>query len=413
MKSTNYWQVIDLFSGAGGMSCGFQRHGRFKIVAAVDNETAKPCEGAGSLGCNQTYAANIGVAPCDRDLETLDPCDFVKSLRSGSHGGPKLIGRPTVLISCAPCTGYSRTKPTNHLQDDRKNDLVERSALFVEELQPDVFVMENARELIRGNFTVHYRRLAAALERMGYSVSGAVYYLHRFGLPQIRERAVVVAGRERPAFNLEQLWEGYEVDAAALTVRRAIGEFPRVAAGHAWRDDPMHTSPGFGAGEVRLRIEATPHDGGSWFDLANHPRADRLLTRSMKNRLAERDLGSHPDVYGRLRWDRPAVTIKRECAHVGNGRYAHPEQDRLLTLREMATLQGFPRDYRFECNSLSNCYRQVGDAVPPLISHQIAKVVEWMLTGRRPNPTDCVLPLTSLKVADIVRSRIPVAAALF
>ena len=66
----------------------------------------------------------------------------------------------------------------------------------------------------------------------------------------------------------------------------------------------------------------------------------------MARRVARGDLGSHPDIYGRLWWDRPAVTIKRECSHIGNGRYAHPEQDRLCTVREMALLQGFPRDYR-------------------------------------------------------------------
>jgi site-specific DNA-cytosine methylase len=68
-----------------------------------------------------------------------------------------------------------------------------------------------------------------------------------------------------------------------------------------------------------------------------------LLTPAMRRRLAAADLGRHPDGYGRLWWDRPAVTIKRECGHIGNGRYAHPEQDRQGTVREMAILQGFPR----------------------------------------------------------------------
>lgn len=408
------WQVVDLFSGAGGMSCGFKRHGRFRIIAAVDNETAKPCEGSGSLCCNETYEENIGVKPFDLDMEKLDPSDFAQMLIAGLDGRARMVGRPTVLISCAPCTGYSRAKPTNHLQDDDKNGLVERSALFVKKLQPEFFVMENARELIRGNFSSHYIRLASLLEELGYAVSGAVYFLNRFGLPQVRERAVVIARRDSSAvYNLEQLWHGWEVKEEALTVRRAIGGFPPIVAGAPNRDDPMHCSPGFGAEEVRGRIEATPHDGGSWFDLANHPDAARLMTDSMKRRLLAQDFGSHPDVYGRLWWDRPAITVKRECAHVGNGRYAHPEQDRLLSVREMATLQGFPRDYKFVSPSLSNCYRQVGDAVPPLISSQIARLVEWMLTGKKPAITDCVLPLTSLESSDIVESVVPVPQTLF
>ncbi len=103
-----------------------------------------------------------------------------------------------------------------------------------------------------------------------------------------------------------------------------------------------------------------------------------------------------------MSWDRPAVTVKRECAHVGNGRYAHPEQDRLCTVRELGLLQGFPDTYEFGGGSLSNQYRHIGDAVPPLISYQLAHVVEWMFTGVRPRLPDCVLPGTSLKGDDIL-----------
>ncbi len=81
--------------------------------------------------------------------------------------------------------------------------------------------------------------------------------------------------------------------------------------------------------------------------------------------------GSFPDVYGRLWWNRPSITITRECAHVGNGRYTHPDQDRLLSVREMALLQGFPERYVFE-GPLSAKYNQIGDAVPPIVSKQIA-----------------------------------------
>ena len=100
---------------------------------------------------------------------------------------------------------------------------------------------------------------------------------------------------------------------------------PLLGAGERSPSDPMHLCPGFATDAVRRRIEATPADGGSWFDLAEHPRRDELLIHSMRDRLRRNDLGSHPDVYGRMAWDRPAPTIKRECAHVGNGRYAHPD----------------------------------------------------------------------------------------
>jgi len=153
---------------------------------------------------------------------------------------------------------------------------------------------------------------------------------------------------------------------------------------------------------VKRRLHAIPHDGGSWLDLMRRPDAAELLTPAMQRMIAKNDFGSHPDVYGRMAWDRPAPTIKRECAHTGNGRYAHPVEDRLCSLREMAMLQGFPNDFILEGRSLSNNYRHLGDAVPPLISFQVACVCAWILTGERPALKDCLMQGTHLKERDLV-----------
>jgi DNA (cytosine-5)-methyltransferase 1 len=123
----------------------------------------------------------------------------------------------------------------------------------------------------------------------------------------------------------------------------------------------------------------------------------------MTRRVARGDFGSHPDIYGRMWWDRPAPTIKRECSHVGNGRYAHPEQDRLCTVREMSILQGFPRDYQFT-GTLANMYRHIGDAVPPLISYQLAGLCAWILSGARPDPAGLLLSGCQLTTGDLLRA---------
>lgn len=125
------------------------------------------------------------------------------------------------------------------------------------------------------------------------------------------------------------------------------------------------------------------------------------MTPAMRRYVEKGDFGSHPDVYGRMAWQRPAATIKRECAHIGNGRYAHPEQDRLCTVRELALLQGFPETYQFGGESLSNMYRHIGDAVPPLISFQLAHLIDWMFSGVRPDIKSCILEGTSLRPNDI------------
>lgn len=386
--------VVDLFSGAGGMSCGFHRHPRFAILGAADAEVGKPSAGRGTLGCNASYAHNIGVVPVATDLSVADPLELAHAMG--------LTDDPVVLSACAPCTGFTRTLSRNHVVDDTRNSLVRRVADFAQSMRPEVIVMENARELLTGRFVAHFDRLHAELTALGYRVGAEVHFLSDFGLPQRRERALIVAVRRGlPLLGLSDVWAGLRLDPAATSVRRAIAHLPALAAGESDPDDPMHVSPGIPTLVNQRRLAAIPRDGGSWADLVDHPDASSLLTPGMLARVAAGKLGSHPDVYGRMAWDRPAATIKRECGHIGNGRYAHPDQDRLLTVREMGLLQGFPSDYVFRSNSLANRYRHIGDAVPPMIAFQLAALVDWILGGERPSPDALVMPGSTLRASDI------------
>ncbi|NJL72975.1 MAG: DNA cytosine methyltransferase, partial [Candidatus Competibacteraceae bacterium] len=234
-----------------------------------------------------------------------------------------------------------------------------------------------------------------------YDVRAEVQFLNRFGLPQIRERALIVASIKGRARTLDDLWEGWEVDPLAVTVRTALDRLAE------WRiresdDDTGDVFPGM-TPTVRSRITATPKDGGGWIDLARNQETRHHLTADCLRRWEIKDLGSHPDVYGRMWLDRPAPTIKRECAHVGNGRYVHPTENRLLTVREMATLQGFPFWYKFPGRSVANRYRAIGDAVPPLIARQIAACAEWSITGRKPDAEEWIMPDTTLRIGDLRR----------
>jgi DNA (cytosine-5)-methyltransferase 1 len=377
------------------MSCGFQRHPAFEVVAAADAEIGKPSTGAGTLGCNASFRTNIGFDPLRVDLGRVDPEALREALALGAS--------PTVLLVCAPCTGFSRTLARNHVVDDERNSLVRRVGPFVRALEPEVLLMENARELLMGRFARHFAALRSDLEALRYRVVSRIHFLSEFGLPQRRERALVVATRAAHApRGLDALWAGLTVRAEATHVRRAIADLPPLEAGETHPDDPMHVSPRIPSEVNRRRLAAIPPNGGSWFDMLDHPRAGELLTPAMKGRAAIGDFGSHPDVYGRLAWDRPAATIKRECGHIGNGRYAHPEQNRLCTVRELALLQGFPADYLFAASSLTNLYRHVGDAVPPMIAYQVASLADWILGGERPTPEEMVLPSCSLMPEDIV-----------
>lgn len=387
---TERLNVVDLFSGAGGMSYGFHVHGAFEVIGAADAEIGKPTSGDGRLQCNSTYRNNIGIDPKRVNLAQVAAGDLRDLLGIGNRS-------VNVLSVCPPCTGFSRTNPNNHLHDDARNNLVSKAADFAIDLDADVVVMENARELIRGNFIHHYRAFRERLENSGYNVFGRSYMLNRFGLPQIRERSIIIAAKEiLPLYTLESMWDGWGVKDSAKTARRALS-----VAAKAKNAD--HRYPGFTSEDVKRRIAAIPADGGSWMDLLEHPEADTLLTGSMKRIAAANKFGSYPDVYGRMAWNKPAPTIKRECAHIGNGRYAHPVENRLLSVAEMALINGFPHHYKFHGAALSNVYRHIGDAVPPLISYQLAHLCRWILTNEQPGMQELILEGTSLHSADLIR----------
>lgn len=361
------WTVVDLFSGCGGMSSGFASNPAFEIIGAVDLERGKPGRGksAGtSTMCNPTYRRNIGITPKSADLAFLAPRDY--RLELGLEPGDL-----DVLISCAPCTGFSQKNARNHVVDDPRNKLVERTADFVAELLPEFIVMENVKELLQGNQRHHYSNLHNRLRQLGYDVWAEVHDLAEYGLPQRRIRTLIIAWREGRVLPLPH---GV---GRIVTVRQTIAHLQPIDGGKVHPLDSMHVAPR-NTPRVLDRLRAIPKDGGSWADVMNDPQRSvaekkKLLIPAMFRARP----GSFPDVYGRLWWDKPAVTITRECAHVGNGRYVHPEQDRLLTVREMALLQGFPEDYIFE-GPLTAKYNQIGDAVPPLIAAQIAEHVSYL-----------------------------------
>jgi len=280
---------IDLFSGAGGMSFGFHAHPAFEVIAAFDGEFGKPSSGRGSLGCNETFKVNTGLSPTAVDLSVVEEED-IERFRAQFLDGADV----EVLSACPPCTGFSRANPINHLEDDHRNSLVFRTEKWVRVLRPRVLVMENARELLKGNFSYHFRDLKRRLEEMGYDVHASTHMLQTFGLPQRRERALVVATNlPIGAKGLEALWAGFEVNSAATNVRRCIAHLPAVAAGERHLDDWFHVSPSMNA-ESLARTSAVPRNGGSWIDLRAHPDADRLLTPSMKRYIAAKDLGAAP-----------------------------------------------------------------------------------------------------------------------
>lgn len=231
------FRVLDLYSGCGGMSYGFHRNKLFSIVGAVDRQNGKPSAGMGTLECNKTYEKNIGITPYEADLSVVSGEEIDKYIKRTS--GEACID---VLISCAPCTGFSKTVRKNLVIDDVRNSLVAKTSNYVRYFNPKIVVMENVGELLKGKFTYHFEALENDLTSLGYQISSQVHDLSEYGLAQSRKRSLVVAcrgdiGRMR---TLTDLWSGFKVRPESTTVQRAIGDLPNVIPGAKNEEDSDH-----------------------------------------------------------------------------------------------------------------------------------------------------------------------------
>lgn len=339
-------QVVDLFSGCGGMSLGFaavaRATGAFRVVGAADlNEVSAA-----------TYAHNFGVSAQALDVRRL--AEDRRAMREFlSQTGSYDSDLPLVLIGCAPCQGFSAHSKKNWgSAPDERNNLIGVFAQIVAQLAPACVIMENVPELLSARHWERYEHFRDRLQAEGYTVKQAIHNAAHYGVPQERFRALVVAMRQDD-FSLP-----LPVFAAAgfRTVRDAIMDLPSVAPGDTHPLDTMHRSASHRASTLDI-IRAVPKDGGS-------------RPRGTGNARIDNFKGFY-DVYGRLSWDKPAITITHYARNPASGRFVHPEQDRGLTQREAARLQGFPDGFEFR-GTFDDVFRQIGEAVAPPFSVAIA-----------------------------------------
>lgn len=346
--------VVDFFCGCGGVSSGLQAvkgHAQFLVIEGIDNDRH----------CARTFERMIG-SPCDTvDILALsnDPAALAAKVESWNLGRFDRV----LLVGCSPCQGFSAHRKSIEGEDPRRN-LFEAFCRIATAVQPDGILMENVPDLFSKAHWPHFEAGRDRLIRNGYEVRSGIYNFASFGLPQERFRAVVMAFRHT-----------FELPHAPLapeqfrTVRSAIGHLPPVASGEADPNDPMHVPSKHRESTLAI-LRRVPKDGG------NRPVGigPKCLDRTREAH------GGYTDVYGRLSWDRPAVTITARCRTPSCGRFAHPEQDRGLTIRETALLQGFPPSYIFE-GPFDDGFKQVGNAVSPLVARKLGEFIAASLAG--------------------------------
>lgn len=337
-------QVIDFFSGCGGMSLGFAALGTtlgaFRLVGAVDVDEK-------SL---QTYNTNFGVPAIQQDIRELASSRKATEnlLKKFPTYNPNF---PTVLIGCAPCQGFTAHRKKNWGEDDDRNDLIAAFTKVILQLNPDCVVMENVPELLSHRYWNHFSKFKRNLEKSGYIVKQKIINAAAHGVAQERFRAIVIA--MKVDFDLPQ--DRFRPN-EFYSVRDAISDLPVVEAGAISRFDPMHKSAKHRPETIEI-IRAVPKNGGS--------RPAGIGPKCLRN------FKGYADVYGRLKWDSPAITITHYARNPASGRFIHPQQNRGLTMREAARLQSFPDGFKFE-GAFDDVFRQIGEAVPPLLSLAVA-----------------------------------------
>ena len=373
-------QLVDLFCGVGGLSAGFEEAGH-KAVAALDVDDE----------AIETYRSNF---PNARIFHTpIERLSTAKLL--GEIGAKK--GDLDLIVGGPPCQAFS---VNNHRRSkaDYRASLAFHYLRFVAQLAPKHVLLEN----VPGIQSVEGENIALTIENelrsLGYEASSALLDCSQFGLPQSRKRVFIFASRICDPLSL---WE--EVFASGKTkgmtkhglnawtpknrevvnIQDAIFDLPEIENGSEcglYRD-----AGSLSAYQKRARTGTT--------GLANH-RCSRLGKVNLErlhhilpgenwraipfNRLPDgmkrARKSDHTKRYGRLKWKGQAGTILTKCdPHWGA--YFHPSQDRVISVREAARLQGFVDRFQFTSKSLTSQYRGIGNAVPPLIAAKIANCI--------------------------------------
>jgi DNA (cytosine-5)-methyltransferase 1 len=364
--------VIDLFCGCGGISWGL-RNADFEVLVGIDN----------SDKVLKTFQLNHPKAGIIRaDITDLNPQAVIMSLGVKPGDLDCLIGGP-------PCQGFSKNIPAAYrfLQDPR-NQLFRDFLRFVEAMLPKVVVMENVAEIYNAYQGAVHREIVDSLEQLGYEVDVGVLFAPDYGVPQRRRRCFFFASRTGvspllppPTFGSTEVFTLFGKVKSYRSAWDAISDLPLLENGDG--SEPLTYEL-----EPQNEYQAQMRENSAV--LYDH--VTRKLNRKQYTRIASlkpgqglkdlpkaiRPKSGYSGAYGRLDFEMVAPTITRWFFHPGSGRFCHPREARLLTIREGARLQSFSDDFRFTGTYIDKSH-QLGNAVPPLIMEQMGTNIKVCL----------------------------------
>ncbi len=435
-NSNRKFTVAEIFCGCGGLSHGFARSGRFGVVFGNDIKKAA----LNSFRLN--HAGEFGEPEViQQDIREVSTKMIVKALaRRGVNKGELdcLVGGP-------PCQGFSQMRRSeerlennelvkfggyNRLDRDPRNDLVLRFLEVASVLKPKFILIENVPQMKTGrtgNGESVMESVESLLRDLGYNTDHAIVNAANFGVPQLRERLIIIASRvSTPSFPSATHCDPNLKDTKLtpwVTVGDAIGDLPEpskdsadVLGGNSksnYRDvklstyaKKMRSASAFPYNHITrkysgdiIKTVKEMKQGETWDAASERKRQEyESLIISLVNEgktkeeaikhLAEKELinikffnNYYWSAYTRLAWNKPALTITANANFLGSGRFTHPVENRGITMREAARLQSFDDAFKFITSAADDSNTQnigigidmIGEAVPPLLAEAFAK----------------------------------------
>lgn len=360
--------VIDLFSGCGGLSLGFIKDG-YTVKNAVELD----------VNIANSYKMNHPeVDVIVGDIRNIDQSGFFK------------LGDADVIIGGPPCQGFSMagSRIRNGFIDDPRNYLFKHYFNVVKSVKPRAFVMENVKGIMTmqgGKIFEEILKIfsdAELLEGEPYNLHYKVIKALEFGIPQKRERMIII-GTKNTNFNFDELWQQTKYEILQdyphyfdiVTVEDAIGNLGATTM-DGIIDNPVPIT-NYQKYLATDRLKITNHTKTNHSKIAVD-RMSRIANGKNYTALKETINSVHSGSYGRLCWDEQAPTITTRFDTPAGGRFIHPTENRTLSPREAARIQSFPDNFIFYGNKTSIC-KQIGNAVPPKISYFLARLIDNIL----------------------------------
>lgn len=404
---------IDLFAGCGGLSEGFLQSGKYEALAHVEWEmpmiktlrTRLVKKWKHSEDDAYKRVIHFDIQKTDELIKGNWGEDTLNLYSSTNHNSIQhkglrgLIGKQKVnlIIGGPPCQAYSiagRAQDKNSMKDDYRNYLFESFVKVVDEFKPEVFVFENVPGLLSatpGGIPV-IERIFEAFDKIGYEIrkpellKKSVYTASELGVPQKRNRVLIIGLKKSTKFSLEDIYN--ELDKLKKKIKPknvhdAIGHLPKFKPLKKLKKESgkniSHELEGQGNVKfhnARFHNKRDVEIFRKWINNEMN-KCSSLKKISFYNDLFEKK--SNHAKYRNLEWDKPSPTIVAHLYKDGL-MFIHPDvnQARSITVKEASLLQSFPDDYEF-IGSQGNAFKMIGNAVPPEMAKNIALAISKKL----------------------------------